>query len=636
MAKPAFDKDRLKALTFAAGLSIGNRAAIATGAVDTMNRPVERKEQKILNQVGLAKDGGISKHLTTLEQRQRSNRVTWVEVPTDPAESGLIDLAMQLDPSQEEAIQTLVDNRYSCLIGAAGTGKTTLVKRVVAQFIYGLNGAEELGLRMLDGRQGPSIAIVAFTGKATAVLKENLPSWLHPAVKTIHGLLEYAPVTEGSGMFYPTRNAENPLGHDLIVIDESSMVGLDLWHNLIDACTSETRIILMGDLNQLTPVGDAPFFAHVLAACLDEKHDWRVAELTKVHRQKGIGGQRVLDTAYAILDGKVPDFDTVEVGKPWRVAGIQLPAKTEDAHNVIVRTLFGLQRMRPHLEDGTEDSRAIYSPYDDLVLTAGNGDEDGQKGAAVQQSPINESLSRLLLPETPDHPVYLIDGGRVVRQFSVGDRVMCRRNESPGTENRVTNGMTGRIMDIVWNPLWNGDRTRFGTRNEVLMFQHQKLAEFRGEAVDPAAMNALHDALDSIASMDVSDVEVKDERRGQPSSHKVTVAFENGAVRTYDTATGVEGIQLAYAMTTHKAQGSQADTVFIVVHSSVKHQLSIEWFYTAVTRAKQRLVIFYNDLGIRTACSRRQIYGRTLAEKIQRYQAMVEKGDKIVRFYPGL
>lgn len=634
MAKPTLDKERLKALTFAAGLNIASRAAIASGDVAQMNRQAGDAAMRELHKVGLAKDGGVAKFLTTKDQRQRSNRIQWVDVPTDPAESGLIDLSMELDESQEAAIKTVAGNRYSCLIGAAGTGKTTLVKRVIAQFIYGLNGTEELGLRLLDGRQGPSIAIVAFTGKATAVLKDNLPQWLHPAVKTIHGLLEYAPVTEGSGMFYPTRNSGNPLHHDLIVVDEASMVGLDLWHNLVDACTAETRIILMGDLNQLTPVADAPFFAHVLAACLDPNHEWQVAELTKVHRQKGVGGQRILDTAYTILDGKVPTFDPVAVGKPWRVAGIELPPKTEDAHNVIVRTLFGLQRMRAHLEDGTEDSRSIYNPYDDLVLTAGNGDEDGQKGAAVQQAPINESLSRLLLPETEDHPVYLIDAGRAIRQFSVGDRVMCRKNETPGTENRVTNGLTGRITNIEWNPTWNGDRTRFGTRTEVLRFQQQKLAEFRGEAVDPLAMAAMHDALDSLATMDVSDVAVKDETRGQPASHKVTVAYENGAVRTYDTATGVEGVQLAYAMTTHKAQGSQADTVFIVVHSSVKHQLSIEWLYTAVTRAKQRLVIFYNDLGIRTACSRRQIFGRTLAEKIQRYQALVEKGDKIVRFYP--
>ena len=450
-------KETLMALAFASSLSIQTRAAIATGTIGMAPRDDKSdKESAVLDHIAGPSDGGIARDVVMMQQA-RASGITWADVPADPSKSGLHDDSITLDDSQRAALKTLTENQYAILIGAAGTGKTSIVKEVICKFIYGDSEFHPVGIRMLDGRQGPSIAIASFTGKATSVLKENLPRWLHPAVKTIHSLLEYAPANANSPdsqMFYPTRHNSNPLGHDIIFIDEVSMNGLNLWHNLIDACTSSTRIILIGDLNQLVPVADAPFFPHALAAALKDSEEWKLAELTTVHRQKGIGGQRILDAAYSVLDGKVPEFDAIEDGKPWRVAGIKLPANSEDAHQMIVKTMYGLSKIYPTLEDGTKDTRPIYSPYSDLILTAGNGNEDGQKGAAVQQAPINESLSRLLLPDNKDHPTYVIDAGLHVRQFTVGDRVVCRSNEPPGTKDRITNGSLGRVISIEWNKAW--------------------------------------------------------------------------------------------------------------------------------------------------------------------------------------
>ena len=87
----------------------------------------------------------------------------------------------------------------------------------------------------------------------------------------------------------------------------------------------------------------------------------------------------------------------------------------------------------------------------------------------------------------------------------------------------------------------------------------------------------------------------------------------------------------AYAITTHKAQGSQADTVIVVVHHAVRAQLSREWFYTAVTRAKRRVVVLYTRMGLSIAVNRQQIHGATMAAKVARYREVMTQGNVFVR-----
>ena len=214
--------------------------------------------------------------------------IQWAGAPLTLQDSGLAANGFQFDESQEKALHTLIHGRHVCLIGAAGTGKTTMVKHALANLIYGdeAKGIKPMGIRALGGAQGPSIAICAFTGIATQVVSEMLPSWIRPCTKTIHSLLEYKPSDEEGKMFVPTRTALNKLDHDIIVIDEASMLGLDLWHHVVDALRPHTRIILIGDLNQLKPVADATMFAYALSAAMDGKLGWSIAELTTIHRHK--------------------------------------------------------------------------------------------------------------------------------------------------------------------------------------------------------------------------------------------------------------------------------------------------------------------------------------------------------------
>lgn len=141
--------------------------------------------------------------------------------------------------------------------------------------------------------------------------------------------------------------------------------------------------------------------------------------------------------------------------------------------------------------------------------------------------------------------------------------------------------------------------------------------------------------LENMALNDYSEPLNREDTERQ-ASHIVTVEYKNGETRAYSTAAGVASTQLGYAMTTHKAQGSQAETVFIVCHGAVKGMLNREWLYTGVTRAQKRLVIFSTSQGMRTAIARQQIYGKTLQEKIERYMKSVNMAGQFVNLRPGL
>lgn len=554
--------------------------------------------------------------------------VSYPGAPKTLEESGLAAAGFNFDDSQVVALKELTQGFHVALIGAAGTGKTTMVKHAMAQLIYGSdNVAKPIGVRQLAEDQGPSIAICAFTGIATQVVKEMLPTWLHPACKTIHQLLEYKPTDEEGAMFVPTRNELRKLDHDLIVIDEASMLGLDLWHNLVDALRPHTRVILIGDLNQLKPVADATMFAYALSAGIDRKDGWSIAQLTTIHRQKEPAANKIIDAAHAILNGNRPTFDDPNKDPAWRFIGMELPVAAATAHEKIVAAIkFMMSLPTP---DNAE--RPLFDPYQDLLLTAGNGEDENNSASYVQQIPLNETLSRIIEPPSEEHPIYIVDAGRATRKFAVGHRVMATKNESPAMKDRVTNGLTGRIVLIESNKNWNGNRSMFGTEKEVIEWRRAQ-----GEALRRRLeSNGKSEAEEVFGAFDMARMNTEtfaaSEKGDRQASHRITVKFKNGATRTYSTAADVEGLRLAYAITVHKAQGSQADTVIIVVHQAVKAQLNREWFYTGVTRARRRVIVLYTQMGLATAVSRQQIFGKDLKEKVERYRATMDSGRAFVR-----
>lgn len=551
----------------------------------------------------------------------------------DEAEAGLRNQSLVLDESQVAAIDSMLNEQYSCLIGAAGSGKTTCTKELIHRLLYDPDST----FRIKKSGNNFNIAFIAFTGMAVQVLKSVLPSWLHDSCQTIHMVLEYAPtkkvvidlktgLPKESMIFEPRRNENNRLFEDLLIIDESSMLGIELWENIRKACKPGTRIVMIGDLNQLPPIIGQPIFAYTLG-------HWYVSELTHIHRQTGAAG-KIVEVAHAVLSGNVSTFkeslDKKEMNPEWRVIAGMIDQKPEKAAAQILNTANGLRRAK--FPDGTQ----VYDPMRDRIMTTGNGyGESGDRASdLVQQSPLNDQLALIFQPPTDESPRYLIDAGRVVRHFANGNRVMASKNEAPNSQ-RVTNGMTGIIKLIVRNDEYTGNKHRFGPEKEVGEYIRATLGltqtqQMSGQLTEAQMtqimeedftidMDGLAEGIAERLAKSDSDEAVEKADGKNWASHTIVVEFVNGATREFWSKQQVESLQLAYASTVAKCQGSQFPTAIIVVHHAQKQALCREWLYTAVTRAQGHVIILYTEFGLRQALGKQKIKGNTIQEKVKRY-----------------
>lgn len=560
-------------------------------------------------------------------------------------------ISIDLDPSQVAAVHTLVGEQYGTMTGAAGTGKTTTTRALLHVLMNGdvqagieplrisrvnmttyhkmdseeedsVGTQEEDAMTRAASTRVPTIALCAFTGQATHELKKKLPPAWRNNVMTIHSLLGFAPVqyTKEDGTpsmrFEPSYTAENKMPWDAIVIDEGSMLGIDLWHMLLDACKPGCRIYMVGDLNQLPPTIGLSAFGFALAR-------WKTCELTQVHRQSDPAANKILDFAHATIRGdfKAFQFDDPKTNPNWRVIGFELNSQAHVAHQEVVQIAYALSHKRVSAEVDPL-TPLVYDPFRDRIMAPGNGYSQEETGYELGQSQINESLSKIF---GNGEPRYVINAQRVLKRFAVGYRVMATRNESPGIKNRVTNGQTGRIINIAMNPNWFGDRGLVGLEEDV---RAEKTARVLAATENARAQREMEERLGLVEDfqLEASDIHAgmnsEDSKISGPASHIVAVKFDNGAVREYATNAEIEQLQLAYASTVHKTQGAEMPTAIIVVHHANKFHLCRENLYTAITRASQRVVILYTQYGLRVALAKQKVPGRTMQEKIAGYMRM--------------
>lgn len=537
-----------------------------------------------------------------------------------PAEkSGLIPEGFVLDDSQQRAVEILTQHPQGCLIGAAGTGKTSIMRVLVHELVY-----------KHEVIQKPSdVAFVSFTGTAAQVMAKNMPPWLRSRCMTIHSLLEFAPVEAWNEekqrhvwRFEPRRDFTNPLQVKVIFIDETSMVGTPLYEQLKDAMRKGTRTYAIGDLNQLPPIGGSSSFGFMLA-------EWKVAELTTIHRQKDPKAQAIIECAHAILNGKTPDMPEDDLGRfvsgDWAVWGFELKADPDQAARQIIGLLNKVKDIK------TPEGEEIYNPHRDRVMTPGNGYDPTMSAASIQQAPLNRELAPYFDPPNAEHPIIVIDAGASTKEFAIGFRVMATKNEPPDTKNRVTNGMLGRIVEIEPLLAYDGDRGLVGPKDQVSEEKKSRINKLFGREVDqplpkgslfmPKAEDITGEGMRSLASQMANAAENESTGRfSGPASHQVTIDFENGSRRIFVSQAQVDTLQLAYVTTVAKAQGAQHETAIVVIHHANKAQLCRELLYTAVTRASRRVIILYTPFGLNLALSKQRIKGRTLEEKIDRYR----------------
>lgn len=502
----------------------------------------------------------------------------------------LIDENFPFDESQLEAIAGMGLHQYCCLTGAAGTGKTTCTKAIVQSL---LTEVKTIPTEMEEGEDGikrganytPAIALCAFTGKATETIKKNFPESWHRNIMTIHYLLKFAPewyedIDEESGemknkmRFVPEHTAENKHHWDIILIDEASMLAVDLWHMLWAATPSTTRIIMIGDINQLPPVQGNSIYGFALT-------QWPSYELTHIHRQKGEHNP-IVDNAWRVLKGETPKTEGM-------FQMLEFSDSCAKASNQLKSAMLAMQK------------RGSYDPITDICITPINGIA-GQRGYELGQIPLNDYMA---LEFNPDSKRYMIDAGKEKRGFGIKDKVMVTKNDR---QSGLTNGMTGIIVDIQPNGAYAGNLDYVGEVSWV----RDNLKKLGNQDQLTVA------ALATIGAEQDLPPDIEDPSFAH-SSHMVQVDFGKGKVMSFTTAGEVGSLQLAYVVTCHKSQGSEYPLVIIILHDIHKHMMYREWLYTAITRASEKVVILYNRRALLGALRKQKIRGSTLEQKKKKF-----------------
>ncbi len=380
-------------------------------------------------------------------------------------------------PLQKKAIATAAKCGVSILTGGPGTGKTTAVRGMLRVF-------EALGLETV---------LAAPTGRAAKRLSELCGM----EAKTIHRLLEagYGP----GGKLAFQRCLTNPLDCGVVVLDEVSMVDISLMQALLAAMPTGARLVLVGDADQLPPVGPGNFLRDLITSgCVP------VTQLTEIFRQAQKSD--IVMNAHAINEGRMP----VPSGKD---GDFFLMKKADPA--AVLQTVTELCRDRLPRYYGL-------SPSQIQVLTPSR-----RQGAGTAQ--LNRRLQEALNPATPEKNEKRF-GDTVFRE---GDRVMQIRNN----------------YDIIWERMDNHE---------------QGTGMFNGDVGEILQIF--------------------------PGQECLIVKFDDKlATYTFDM---LDELELAYAMTVHKAQGSEFEAVIVTLSAGVPRRLlTRNILYTAITRAKKLLVI---------------------------------------------
>lgn len=497
---------------------------------------------------------------------------------------------MEFNPEQLAAIELGLQGKSFCLIGAAGTGKTTVTQELIArlQRAAHMRPLADSTKHLTSG--APGIVICGFTNKAVNNIRKKLPANLQGHCITIHKLLEYAPtyyevVDDEDQMkttmrFEPSRFAGNPLPHiSTIIFEESSMIGTDLYKQVLEALPrpAATQFIFLGDLNQIPPVFGPSILGFKLAELL-------TVELTHVYRQALESPIISLATAIRTASSDVPTnlLTTIKTDKgehgnltihPWK--------KRIDKDSAIVVMKNFLNKMI--------DSKD-YDPKEDMILCPFN-----KSFGTIE---LNKIIADKLAKDS-GATIYEVIARYTKSYWAVGDRVLVDLHEAVITKITNTVGYVGKLPRTESKTLdrWGFDPESDTPTNELTADQILNVLDTLGGSEDDEAKNL--------------------------ASHTITVYFPDlDESRDLNTAGEINSMLLGYCLTIHKSQGSEWQRVFLFLHDSHATMISRELVYTAVTRAKHSLYIVCegNTSGkmnsLERAAQRLIIPGITLQEKI--------------------
>jgi exodeoxyribonuclease V alpha subunit len=501
-----------------------------------------------------------------------------------------------------------------CMTGAAGTGKTTTTRGVVSALIQS-NKIPTLKITHNYLSSGtPGIVGCAFTNKAVQNIKRVMPKDLQGNFITIHKLLEFQPeyweeydAEKGKVVtkmeFKPSRNQNNPLPESLkvLIIEEATMVSIDLWNMLFDALPigGNIQIILVGDIQQLPPVFGKSIFIHAMQVGI------KVVELDQVHRQAL--DSPILELAHRVLSGKI-------------IPGIELPAWNKETSSGKVTIVPWKKSLTPEIavrkvaKDFLPKSIAegTYHPFEDVVLCPFN-----VNFGVIE---INRHIATYLAQSEKWNPegnlVYEVIGGVNTKYFRIGDKVLWNKTEHIVTDIKVNSKYYEKDPQLPSQTL-----DYWGTETD----EHAQDAMMALLAGDSGASDAHSKKIDLLlASFDQLADSNGEKANSRQCSHIIKVQSNDFPESEISTSGDLALLDLAYAITVHKSQGSEYRRVFFVTHKSHATMLFRELVYTAITRAKEELVVICPENLFVAGITSQRLPGKTLAEKIAAFQRYLE------------
>ena len=392
---------------------------------------------------------------------------------------------MDLDEHQVEAVKEAVRNGLLIITGGPGTGKTTTINTIIRYFEM----------------EGMDIFLAAPTGRAAKRMSETTGF----EARTIHRMLELNGGMEGNAGF--ERNEQNPLETDVIIIDEMSMVDISLMYALLKAVVAGTRLILVGDVNQLPSVGPGSVLKDIIDSGM-----FHTVKLTKIFRQASTSD--IIVNAHKINRGEPVSLDNKSMDFFF--------LKRYDADKIINVTLQLIKQKLPKFVGASE--------YDIQVLTP-------MRKGLLGVERLNTVLQMYLNP--PDASKREKEYGSTI--FREGDKVMQVKNN----------------YQLEWEI-----RSKYG-----LMID-------KGTGIFNGDMGIIEEINDFAETM--------------------TISFDEGRMVEYPYKL-LEELELAYAITIHKSQGSEYPAVVIPLLTGPRMLMNRNLLYTAVTRAKKCVTIVGND-----------------------------------------
>jgi hypothetical protein len=527
---------------------------------------------------------------------------------------------------QQEFIDRGIKGESLVLIGAAGYGKTTCQGGLSFELIM-----QEKILPLKSGTKWlkagtPGVAVLSFTNKAVNNIRHALHDAIKPHALTIHKILEYAPIfyevvdpESPSGMrktmrFEPTRNKFNPLptALKLIIIEEASMVSVELFEQLMDACPHNPQCIFLGDIQQLPPV----FGSAILGFKMLELP---VIELTTPYRQAM--DSPIISLAWKILEGDSSVFNsklektTNAAGKPrTKVPALEKLSVSNEVGTVVFqhwqKTLSAdLGLITAVKQFNVWADQGYYNPEDDIILCPFNvsfGTIELNKGIAQHLGRKREAV------------VHEVIAGFEKYYLAVGDRVLYQKEDAFITNIAHNDEYLGKMPQLGNKFLdrWGHLRTEDMDADEIetTAVKSEEEVEFDLAAIDKFLAAAATDAEDRVAA----------------ASHVITLRIPaTGEEVEIAAASDVNGMLGGYAITTHKSQGSEWEKVFFVMHASHATMNQRELLYTSVTRARKHLHIICEANTFERGVRSQKIKGNTLAEKAEEFKGKLEERERV-------